>query len=129
MVVEIWQSFRRTPLWVQIWVVAILIPANILPIAFLGHPGAALITVLSIGGMLPNLVIMALDRGVSRAMSIPHLFLWIPLVVILVHQLATVELAAGYAAFLAVLLVIDLISLAFDIPDSLRWLRGDRGIA
>lgn len=129
MVVEIWQSFRRTPLWVQIWVVAILIPANILPIAFLGHPGAALITVLSIGGMLPNLVIMALDRGVSRAMSIPHLLLWIPLVVVLVHQLATVELAAGYAAFLAVLLVIDLISLAFDIPDSLRWLRGDRGIA
>lgn len=35
----------------------------------------------------------------------------------------------SYHVFLTVLLVTDLISLAFDYNDARRWLRGDRGVA
>ncbi|MCG7491979.1 hypothetical protein [Thalassobius sp. Cn5-15] len=129
MIIEIWQSFRRTPLWVQIWVGLILIPMNLLPLAFLDQPNAGLIAALSIGGMLPNMLIMALDRGISKAMSISHLLFWIPLVVIVSKELAMGELTPVYTAFLGILLMVDLVSLGLDIPESIKWLRGERAIA
>jgi hypothetical protein len=102
---------------------------NLLPLAFLNQPGAGLIEFLAIGGMLPNILVMALDRGISKAMSIPHLFFWIPLVFVVSKELAMGELPPAYIAFLGILLMVDLVSLALDISESIKWLRGERGIA
>jgi len=128
---DIWRSFRRLPVWVQIWVALILVPVNMAPLLFLGAPYAIWVTVLSVGGMMPNLPIMLADRGLSKRMALPHLVIWTPLVVLLVWLLSgpVAGVDDGYRAILVLLLVVDLISLGFDYPDALKWWRGDRAIA
>ncbi len=129
MIVDIWNSFRAMPAWVQIWAMFILFPANMLALAFLAEPGGAIVAGLAIGGMVPNLFLMLWERGFSKAMAFPHLALWTPLVFVLALMLIGAELTPLHYYFIAALLVIDLISLAFDYPDARHWLRGDRAIS
>ncbi len=131
--IQIWHSYRSLPSWVQIWVGFVLIPANVLPFFFLdtwsGRAGAmaALLVVAT------NVPIMWAAGGMSRAMSLPHLFAWIPLEIALALRisgaagsltLTTVELALAI-----VLLLVNGISLVFDAIDSWRWWRGQRAVS
>lgn len=130
MIANIQASFRRLPLWVQIWVGLILMPVNLLPLAFLGQPGAGLIAGLAIGGMALNLPILLWYQGFSKAMAIPHVLLWVPLVgVIGVQVQGLVGVRGTYFTFLMVLLVVDVVSLLFDTVDAIKWWRGDRTVA
>lgn len=127
---DIWLSFRRMPLWVQVWVCAVLAPVNLLSLAFLNHPGGGMIASLAIGGMAMNLPILLKERGFSKAMAFPHLVFWGPLVIVLLSLLAgTDPNETGFRSFLKLLLLIDCISPGFDIRDAGLWLRGDREIA
>ena len=130
MIVDIWQSFRRVPLWVQIWVAFVLVPVNTASVAFLSQSNGLAIACLAIGGMLPNLLIMAKERGLSKAMSWPHVVLWPPLLVLVVVTLQSTDfIPDSYRLFLMLLLAIDAVSLAFDIIDARKWAKGDRTIA
>ncbi|MCI5097892.1 MAG: hypothetical protein MRY77_16390 [Rhodobacteraceae bacterium] len=123
--VEIWQSFRRLPLWVQIWVALILIPVNLIPLVLFlqGAPGWVLIALLSVGGMALNLPIMLMERGFSRTMALPHVVLWTPLVLLLIGRLEEGD------ALVVLILLVDVVSLAFDYVDAVKWWRGDRAVA
>ncbi len=129
MILEIFQSFRRLPTWVQLWMVVVLVPVNLASLAFLGSWQGAVIAALAVGGMVPNIFIMMRERGLSNAMTLPHLVLWIPLVVLLVIWLSNGTLHGELATFALLLLLIDGISLWFDIIDAVAWWRGDRAIA
>lgn len=134
MLTAIWHSFRRIPLWVQIWVVLILMPINFATLCFVAQPSGLWLAILAIGGMLPNAYIMASERGLSKLMALPHVLLWTPLCLLIGcllygHYAGTQLLSDGYRQFLIALLIIDVISLAFDFPDLYRWWRGDRAIA
>ena len=130
MVVEIWQSFRRLPAWVQIWVALILVPVNLMALCYVDEPQGAWVAALAVAGMAPNLVIMMRDHGFSRAMALSHLLFWIPLVILLTGLLTGgAELAGSYRQYLILLLVVDLVSLGFDCRDAWRWWNGDRGAA
>lgn len=114
----------------QIWVALILVPVNLLPLAFWGEPYAVWITIFSIGGMLPNLVIMMVGRGLSKCMALPHLLIWTPLVVMLGMLLQSdLGVSDGFRTVLTVILLVDLLSLVFDYIDGWKWWRGDRAIA
>jgi len=128
---EIYKSFRRMPLWVQIWVAVILMPANFLTLLFLDAPYGCWVVGLAIGGMALNGPIMIMDKGFGSLMAVPHILLWTPLCGLMVWLLffSGIELSSDYALFLKVLLVIDVISLAFDYPDAWKWLKGERGAA
>lgn len=119
--IDIWKSFLAIPTWVKIWVVVILVPANMASLLFLDQPSGGLIAALAIGGMALNGPIMWVDRGLSKLMSLPHLLLWGPLMVVLWPQLG--------APYPTALFVINAISLAFDAVDFAKWLRGDRQVA
>ena len=130
MIRDIWGSFRRLPLWVQVWVGVILVPVNMAPLLFPGAPYVLWVGLLSIGGMMPNLPIMLMEAGLSKRMALPHLVIWLPLVVLLGWILASAEgLEPSYRLMLILLLGVDLISLSFDLPDAVKWYRGDRDIA
>lgn len=119
---DIWISFRSLPAWVQIWMSVVLVPANLVPLAFLDEPYGTVIAGLAILGMALNLPIMIAERGMSRAMALPHLLFWTPMVLIIVYVLNThTDLLPIYAQFLLVLLVIDLVSLGFDLRDAILW--------
>ncbi|MBO9436578.1 hypothetical protein J7394_20380 [Ruegeria sp. R13_0] len=124
MVQDIWQSFRGLSLWVQIWVAVILVPVNLMPLFFLDQPQGVLIAALAITGMALNLPIMIAARGMSGAMALPHLLCWIPLVIVVVGLLSAAEtLNPAYVGFLCLLLVVDVISLVFDVRDAAHWMR------
>ena len=130
MIGDVWQSFRRLPLWVQAWVALVLVPVNMVALAFLSQPGGGWVAVLAIGAMALNLPILLAERGLSKAMAWPHLAPWPPLLVLVGGLLSgEAALTAGFGRYLVVLFVVDAVSLAFDIPDAVKWLRGDRAIA
>lgn len=126
---DVWRSFRALPVWVQIWVGLILVPVNAAAILFIYEPSGLTIAALAIGGMLPNLAIMIKERGLSKAMALPHLLIWIPLVLVLLANLQNPLFSAPFQSYIWLLLLIDGISLAFDIPDAIKWGKGDRDIA
>jgi len=126
---DIWRSFRTLPLWVQIWVGLILVPVNMASVLFLLEPAGILIAVLAVGGMTPNLFIMIKERGLSKAMALPHLLIWTPLVLILFSNVQSPQVNGTYQSYLRLLLAVDLLSLAFDYPDAWKWWKGDRAIA
>lgn len=129
MILDIWQSYRRLPLWVQIWVALILVPVNAASLAFWGSPMGPWLAIMAVGAMLLNGVIMMVERGFSKMMALPHVVIWTPLVVVILWLLAQGNLSSGYASYLMLLLVVDLFSLALDYSDTVKWLRGDRHIA
>lgn len=129
MIGEIWASFRRLPAWVQIWVAVILAPVNLVTLAFLDQPNGVWIAALAILGMAFNLPIMLTERGLSKMMSLPHLVFWTPLVLVIVATLLGGAVSGGFWTFLVILLVIDVISLAFDYRDAWAWWTGDRAVA
>ncbi len=126
---DIWRSFRALPLWVQVWVGLILVPVNMASILFVYQPAGLLIAALAIGGMTPNLFIMIKERGLSKAMALPHLLIWTPLVIILLTNLGSPWVQGGYQTYIWLLLAVDLVSLAFDYPDAWKWWKGDRAVA
>lgn len=128
----IWRSFRSLPLWVQVWVGLILFPANMASLLLLDTWAGAAAAWAFLFVAATNLPIMYVERGFGRLMSVPHLFAWIPLEVALaVRLLGLVDGPLPVGAelhYIQMLLVINGISLAFDIVDSVRWLRGERDI-
>ena len=122
---DIWRSFRSMPLWVQIWVGLILVPVNMATIVLITEPCCWLIPVLAIGGMVPNAVLMFVERGFSKAMALSHVVMWVPLLVVLAMDIKAGSIFANY---LIVLFIVDFISICFDLKDSRDWLKGDRGV-
>lgn len=124
---DCWTSFRAMPVWVQIWVACLLVPINMASLFFLSEPMGIWVALLANIAMMLNLPVMLRDRGFSKAMALPHIIPWTILVALLIF--ARPEATGLYASYLIVLLIADTISLAFDYPDALKWLRGDRAVA
>ena len=127
LVPDIWRSFRALPRWVQIWVALILVPINMASLWFVSEPKGILIATLAVGGLMPNIVIMVAERGLSKMMALPHLVIWMPLLILLWSHVGATS--GGFHSYLWLLLAVDGLSLAFDIPDAWKWWKGDRAIA
>lgn len=125
--IDIWASFRAMPGWVQIWVMFLLVPINMASLFFLGEPMGLWIAFLANIAMMLNMPVMLYDRGFSKLMALPHLIPWTILVGILVF--ARPDASGVYDIYLWILLGANTISLLFDYPDAVKWLRGDRAIA
>lgn len=127
-IADLWVSFYELPLWVRVWTFIILAPVNLASIFFLDNPCATLIAILAVSGILLNMIPMFIYRGFTDAMTISHVVLWIPLVAILLFELFIFDsiLSAEHFTFLLLLLICDVISLAFDIPDFILFLRNKK---
>ncbi len=130
MTAEIWASFRALPVRVQIWVALILVPVNVASLAFVGQDWGMVIAAAANGAMLLNLPIMLVERGLSRAMAWPHLAIWTPMLGLLLWLWAGGNWPPGaFGGYLAILLVVDGISLVLDLRDAVQWLKGARAVA
>jgi len=128
MIQQIWQSYRRLPLWVQLWVALILVPVNAASLFFVTQPAGAWLALMAVGAMLCNGVLMLVERGFSKVMALPHVLIWTPMLG-LILWLLNQDIAESYRSYLIVLLAVDVISLTLDFIDSRKWLSGDRKIA
>jgi len=86
-------------------------------------------------GILPGFIFVNTRRGVGYFMSIPHLIGWIPLQVYLLLRLSSdlagpqLGASSGVVFYWAVaLFVVNMVSLPFDVRDSWRWVKGQRGV-
>ncbi|MEE9335756.1 MAG: hypothetical protein V3U65_16820 [Granulosicoccaceae bacterium] len=127
MFLEIWQSFRSLPIWVQVWVAFILMPVNMASLYFVNEPMGMRIAFLANIGMMLNMPVMLYDRGFSKLMAFPHLIPWSILIAWLIFYRPNAS--ADYDIYLSVLMVCNTISLLFDYADAIKWLKGDRQIA
>lgn len=130
---NVWGSFRALPLWVQIWVGVILVPVNTLPFFLLDTPTGRWASWSAVFVVLTNVPIMLIAGGMSRLMAVPHLLAWGPLVVAFVLRLGNphvggAPLTATESALLWGVLLVNSVSLAFDVLDTWRWCRGERGV-
>lgn len=128
MIQQIWQSYRRLPLWVQLWVALILVPVNAASLFFVTQPAGAWLALMAVGAMLCNGVLMLVERGFSKVMALPHVLIWTPMLG-LILWLLTQDIADGFRTYLLILLAVDVFSLIFDVIDTRKWLSGDRKIA
>ena len=117
---RIWKSHSELPAWVQIWMYFILGPVNLATLAFLNQPGGVLIAALSLSGMAFTVAIVFATGGFSKVAAAGHVLPWTPLVLMLTF--ARPDGSAVYQTFLTVLLVTNVISLAFDFNDLQTWL-------
>jgi hypothetical protein len=129
MITDIWQSFRRLPLWVQIWVAFLLVPINFAALFFWTEPGGAWIAFLAVAGIAPNGVVLLVERGFGRAMAFSHLVFWPVQLVLIASLLWQGDVRATFHWFLWGLLAVNTVSLVFDLRDAAVWLRGQRGAA
>ena len=101
-----------------------MVPVNLMPLFFLDQPQGVLIAVLAITGMALNLPIMIAARGMSGAMALPHLLCWVPMAIVVAGMLSAAEtLNPAYIRILWLLLIVDVISLVFDVRDAAHWMR------
>ncbi len=121
------QSYRALPIWVQIWVMFILMPMNMASLYFIGEPMGLWVAFLANIAMMMNLPVMIRDRGFSKLMAVPHLIPWIALVALLL--LWRPDVTGLYDWYLTALLITNIISLFFDIPDAISWFGGSREVA
>ena len=126
---EIWESFQRLPLWVRLWVALWLVPINLLSVGFLSSPNGLLIALLAVGGMAPNAVLMVVERGFSSLMALPHLIIWPASIVVAVNTALSHPDHGGFAVYLWGLAATNLVSILFDVPDFIRWVKGKREVA
>ncbi|PWN55556.1 hypothetical protein [Abyssibacter profundi] len=123
------QSFMRLPLWVRVWILGGLGLVNAAALLLTHWPTGywaswALAAIIAI-----NLPMVLIQQGYSRALAIPHLLVWIPLCAYAALRLTATEASDGERVYAALLLAVNGTSVAFDLFDSWRWLRGDRAVA
>jgi hypothetical protein len=125
-----WQSLRSLPGWVQIWVSLILVPANVAPFFLLDTWTGQWAALAALFVLVTNGPLMLWYAGMNRALALPHLVAWVPLEMAVILRLrgdAGPEAIASPELMLAwVLLIVNGISLVFDVLDSWRWFKGER---
>lgn len=126
---DILASYFRMPRWVQIWVALWLVPVNLISLLFLESPSGTLVACLSIAGMLPNLYLPLIERGLGKSMALPHIIPWtLQWFTVVGLLLGDTELTAVYQAYLWVLLATNSVSLLFDYPETIAWFKGHKSI-
>ena len=127
---DIWRSLRSLPAWVQIWVVGILVPVNVLPFFLLDTRVGMAAALAALFVAATNGPLMWIYRGMNKVLSIPHLIAWAPLEIYLLMLLADsgfrAEAGDVELGLAVLLLIINGISLVFDVIDSAKWMAGDR---
>jgi hypothetical protein len=68
--------------------------------------------------------------GITFLLSVPHLLVWIPLLVYLSRELkyGRIQLNSVFGGWTFIAILTMIFSLVFDIRDFIRWLAGERGI-
>ncbi|GAD64989.1 MULTISPECIES: hypothetical protein [Pseudomonadaceae] len=126
---QLWLSFRRLPLWVQVWMALVLVPVNLLSFLVLEYQAAQMVALAAVLALGSNMLLLYRYAGFSRAMALPHLVVWGPLqILLLMRVLQTPAPDAGEVMFIGLVLLVNGISLIFDLLDTWRWWQGERQV-
>ena len=126
---RLWDSMLGIPHWVQIWLM-ILVSVNMVSLFFLDSP-IGFWTAIAFGVVcIVNMPIMFIQGGLTRALSFVHI-VWVPLIAFLCGQLFdenAIEPGTTIYMFGIAVIVVNTISLLFDVMEVYRWINGGREI-
>ncbi|MGI9327043.1 MAG: hypothetical protein ACR2PZ_17630 [Pseudomonadales bacterium] len=68
-----------------------------------------------------------LSSGLTKLGSVPHLIVWIPLIIYLAREFRSghIEFKSSFGIWCVIVLLVNLISVVFDVRDSIQYLQGD----
>ena len=123
------QQSDAQPLAMIIWLRWLVLVNLIPPLFFLRHMPARWVLGAMIFITAVNLP-LGMMFGFSKVLAIPHLIVWIPLVIYLAREWRDNKLhdTAIFKSWIMAVMITDLISVVFDIRDAVFFLRGDTGI-
>lgn len=122
-------SIAGLPRWVQAWLM-VLASTNMASLAHLDTPVGVWTAAAFAGVAAANMPLMLLQGGMTRLLAFPH-FLWFPLVgwlLVQLHGNAPLPAGSDVRTYATLVVIVNGISLAFDVVDSVKWLRGGREI-
>jgi hypothetical protein len=123
------EAMALQPQWVVIWVYVLVAGAFVAPVVLLiwkASRKAGIITL--IASLLTGFgVQMMFDAmGYVKLLGLPHLILWVPIVVFLMAQQARGDMTNWPRRIIWFIIAIICISLVFDFIDVARWILGER---
>ncbi|MDH3253365.1 MAG: hypothetical protein OEM62_00065 [Acidobacteriota bacterium] len=113
------------PLFLQIWVFWLIV-INTACIFFLRQVEARWVLVAWVGNILFMTALFELN-GFNRLLSLSHVVSWTPLVIYLHRRRDSLSGERLFDGWVRTLFVTNLISLAIDYVEIVRYLLGDRG--
>lgn len=112
--------FRPVPRLWGVWLVSV----NLACLYFIGHVEAQAVLVITAIAVSAQAVIYT-RIGFTRILGATH-YLWIPMFAWMGMRIGTIMTEPALAGWLAVLFVTNMVSLAVDTVDAIRFLRGER---
>ncbi len=112
-------------MWVKVWLVALGL-TNVASLAFLSQPSGVVVAILAFSGIVLSKVAVSYAGGLTRLVSVGHIVGWVPLVLMLLFARPFAD--GAYDTYLTILLIMNTISILFDLNDFRLWLSGDRDV-
>lgn len=107
----------------------VLVPVNLLSFLVLDYQAAQMVALAAVLALGSNMLLLYRYVGFSRVMALPHLVFWGALQVLLVMRvLQNPAPGAGEVLFICLVLLVNGISLIFDLLDTWRWWQGERQV-
>jgi hypothetical protein len=99
-------------------------------LVFVRRPQARWVLAAMVFILVTNVGLMMAGSGLVKLLSIPHLFVWIPLIGYLAMQLRSghVEIGKPFGIWCLIVIMTDLVSVVFDLRDGAQFLLGDDGV-
>jgi hypothetical protein len=123
------EAIATQPAWVGMWLMVLLAGAFVAPLILLiwkASRKAGIITFIAslLAGFGVQLMFDAM--GYVKLLGLPHLILWVPIVVFLMAQQARGDMPNWPRRIIWFITAIICISLVFDFIDVVRWVLGER---
>lgn len=122
------EAIASQPAWLGFWLNWMMVGAFLLPLTlFIWKPTRLAAVLALVTGVLAGVAVsMLYDQwGYVKLLGLPHILLWTPLALYLVHLLRR-GLEPWPKRVVIIVLATILVSLAFDYTDALRYLLGNR---
>lgn len=123
------EAIAAQPAWVGIWIIVLFVGAFVAPLVLLiwkSSRKAGIITFVAsmVAGFAIQMMFDAM--GYVKLLGLPHLILWVPIVVFLMAQQARGDMPNWPRRIIWFIIAIICVSLVFDFIDVVRWVLGER---
>ena len=123
------EAMALQPEWVMMWVYVLVAGAFVTPVVLLiwkASRKAGIITLVAslLAGFGVQVIFDAM--GYVKLLGLPHLILWVPIVVFLMAQQARGDMPNWPRRIIWFIIAIICVSLVFDFIDVVRWVLGER---
>jgi len=122
-------AIAAQPQWVQIWLNVLGVCAFLLPAALLIWRASRLAGAITvIASALAGIGVFWIFNqfGFVRLLGLPHIILWLPVVIYLARQSRRPDMPTAPRAIMYAVMAVMCVSLVFDVVDVARYALGDR---